>query len=293
MFEQVIVKEEQSSKRLDLKSKVAAYWDEEPCDTRYASNPDRLLYFKELEEGRYISLPNIWGFARFDTARGLKVLEIGVGAGVDFCNWVRNGAIATGVDFTTQAIELTREYLELDGHPETSYRLLTADAEQLPFEDESFDVVYSYGVLHHTPDTPKAFQEARRVLRKGGHFKCMIYHSPSWVAINLWVYHALFKLRPWKSLKQVVFNHLESPGTKVYSVPEARQLMRQAGWKDCRVKLYLHDGDLLNIKLGPKYQNNFIVKTAQKLYPRWLIRALDKCKSGFGVVMHIDSVKEQ
>src|SRR5205814_2117072 len=112
----------------------------------------------------------------------------------------------------------------------------TADAENLPFSDESFDVVFSYGVLHHTPDTVRAYAEAWRVLRKGGELRTMIYHSPSVAVINLWLYHGLLKLRPWKSLKQVAFENLESPGTKMYSVPEAQALARQAGIPDPQVK---------------------------------------------------------
>jgi ubiquinone/menaquinone biosynthesis C-methylase UbiE len=287
----MILKEKPLTGNEVVKSAVKTYWDNEPCDTRYSSNQARLLFFKELEQSRYQSQPNIVELAQFGSARGTRVLEIGVGVGVDFCNWLRNGATAVGVDFTEQAIELTKEYLRLEGQSPTSYGLLRGDAEQLPLKDESFDLVYSYGVLHHTPDTPKAFSEAFRVLRNGGQLRCMIYHSPSWVAFNLWLYHGLLKLRPWKSMKEIAFEHLESPGTKLYSVREAEQLVRCAGFRQCRIKILLHDGDLLNMKLSKKYKYNLLVRTAQKLYPRRLIRWLDGRNSRFGVVMQIEAVK--
>ena len=275
----------------ELKTAVCEYWNREPCDTRYASSLERLSWFQELESARYSLEPNILKLAQFESARGQHVLEIGVGAGIDFSRWMRAGAIAVGTDLTSQALVLTREYLDLLRVKPDSYRLLQADAEQLQFADESFDIVYAYGVLHHTPNTLAAFREALRVLRKGGQLKCMIYHSPSWVALNLWLYHALFKLQPWKSLKTVVFEHLESPGTKAYSVSEARELLRQAGCPHCKITLFLGSGDLMQMRLGPKYEKNWIVKTAHKLYPRRLIRILDGKRARLGIFMHIEATK--
>jgi ubiquinone/menaquinone biosynthesis C-methylase UbiE len=267
------------------------YWDNEPCNTRYAENSNRLQFFKELNRIRNEKEPNILELARFESAQGLRVLEIGVGAGVDFSNWLRHGADAVGVDFTEQAISLTRENATLQGYSPGSYELLRADAEHLPFEDASFDIVYAYGVLHHTPDTQAAFQEAFRVLREGGKLKCMIYHAPSWMAINLWVYHALFRLQLWKSLKQVAFEKLESPGTKVYTVREAQDLARRAGFTECSIKLYLDCGDLLDFKLGKKYERNALVKAAMRLYPRKLVGWLDGRRCRLGTTMHIEAIK--
>jgi ubiquinone/menaquinone biosynthesis C-methylase UbiE len=275
-----------------LKREVQDYWEEEPCNTRYSSAWHRLQFFQELERARYTAEPNILKLAEFETARGRRVLEIGVGAGVDFCGWVRHGARAVGVDLTDRGLSLTREYLKLEGHDPSCSSLLRADAEHLPFKNESFDIVYAYGVLHHTPDTLSAFREAFRVLRRGGQFKCMIYHSPSWTAFSLWVYHALLKLRPWKTLRQVIFENLESPGTKAYSVGQARNLMSQAGASRCQARLYLDSGDLLRLKLGRKYKGNHWVKAALHLYPRQLVRWLDGRNTRFGTTMHLEATKE-
>jgi ubiquinone/menaquinone biosynthesis C-methylase UbiE len=275
----------------DLKSAVQDYWDREPCDTRYARSVERLSWFREIESSRYDSEPNILELAQFEKAKGLDVLEIGVGAGIDFSQWVRVGASAVGTDLTGQALALTKEYLDLQQIDPRSYRLLRADAEQLQFPDESFDIVYAYGVLHHTPNTVAAFREAIRVLRKGGRLKCMIYHSPSWTAINLWLYHGLLKLRPWKSLKKIMFEKLESPGTKAYSVSEARELLRQAGCPQCKITLFLGTGDLMDLKLGRKYDNNVVVRMAQKLYPRKLVKMLDGKQARLGIFMHIETIK--
>ena len=123
-------------------------------------------------------------------------MEVGVGAGTDFVNWVRNGAIATGVDLTQSGVALTGERLEIEGL-EADVRV--ADAESLPFADDSFDIVYSWGVLHHSPDTPRAIEEVRRVLRPAGTALVMIYHAWSWMGFTLWWLHCAAKIRPWKS----------------------------------------------------------------------------------------------
>jgi ubiquinone/menaquinone biosynthesis C-methylase UbiE len=276
---------------IDLKGAVQEYWDREPCDTRNGRSLERLGWFRELESVRYNLEPNILELAHFENAKELKVLEIGVGAGIDFSRWVRAGAIAVGTDFTVRALALTKEYLDLLGVDPGSYQLFKADAEQLEFPNESFDIVYAYGVLHHTPDTLAAFRESFRVLRKGGQLKCMIYHSPSWTGINLWLYHALLKRRPWKSLKKIMFEKLESPGTKAYSVSEARVLLHQAGYPQCKITLHLGTGDLMTMKLGRKYENNLIVKVARKLYPRKLIKMLDGKRARLGIFMHIEAIK--
>ncbi|HEV2495912.1 MAG TPA: class I SAM-dependent methyltransferase [Terriglobia bacterium] len=276
-----------------LKREVRTYWEAEPCNTRYSSARSSVQFFREMERARYTAEPNILEMAEFEKARGRRVLEIGVGAGVDFCRWVRHGAQAVGVDLTDHGLSLTRECLKLEGNAASCSSLLRADAETLPFKNESFDIVYAYGVLHHTPDTLSAFREAFRVLRRGGQFKCMIYHSPSWTAFSLWIYHALLKLRPWKTFRQVIFENLESPGTKVYSVGEARRLVSQAGGSRCQIKLYLDSGDLMRLKLSNKYDRNPWVKAAVRLYPRRVVRWLDGGNTRFGTTMHIEATKER
>src|SRR5262249_7385247 len=149
-----------------------------------------------IERHRYEVEPNIPAFADFEATRGSRVLEIGVGAGTDYVNWLRAGARAVGIDLTTSAVKLTRESAELEG---LNADVFVADAEALPFRSEVFDVVYSYGVLHHTPDTVRALRELYRTLKPGGVAKVMIYHRPSIVGFLLWTCYCLGRLRPWRS----------------------------------------------------------------------------------------------
>jgi ubiquinone/menaquinone biosynthesis C-methylase UbiE len=111
------------------------------------------------------------------SARGLRVLEIGCGLGTDGAQFAKAGADYTGVDLTEAAVDLARKRFELF---DLSGKFQTADAENLDFADESFDVVYSHGVLHHTPETEKAIKEIHRVLRPGGRAMVMLYHRGSY-----------------------------------------------------------------------------------------------------------------
>lgn len=194
------------------KRAVKDFWEQEACGERYGADQDRLRY--ELE-------PEILAFADFPSGSGKRVLEIGVGLGADFLRWARAGAQLTGVDLTERAVARTRSRLEEEG---MSADLRVADAEHLPFADESFDIVYSWGVLHHTPNPPAALAEAQRVLAPGGELKVMLYHRHSWVALAAWARFCLLRGRPFASLSSAV-SHIESPGTAAYTPAEARSML--------------------------------------------------------------------
>ena len=126
--------------------------------------------------------PYLPGFARFEDGRGRDVLEIGVGMGADHLEWARaRPRSLVGCDLTPHAIELTRARLALH---ELRSRLLVTNAERLPFRDASFDLVYSWGVIHHSPDTAAAVREIHRVLRPGGRARVMIYKRRSLLGAN-------------------------------------------------------------------------------------------------------------
>ena len=256
-----------------LKARVKDHWEEETCGTRYGNESNREDYFEQISLTRYRLEPYLPSFADFKCASDRQVLEIGVGAGADFRNWCAFAAHATGIDLTEQAVALTRERLDLSSVSNEKYTLLTSDAENLPFADNSFDIVYSWGVLHHTPNTQLAFQEAYRVLRPGGSLKAMIYHHPSWTGLMLHCRYALARGRFGTPIKQIVYEHLESPGTKTYTSDEARQLLCDIGFIDLALSTKLGPGDLLAIKPSKKYQS-LVFKLIWQFYPRWLIRLI-------------------
>jgi len=167
-----------SENNATLKERVRAFWQENPCGTKFADAPPGSRRFYELvEEHRYRKEWHIAGAAGFANAKGLAVLEIGCGLGTDGAQFAKAGANYTGIDLTDAAVDLARQRFELFQLPGT-FRV--ADAEHLNFPDNSFDLVYSHGVLHHTPDTPGAIREIHRVLRPGGKAVVMLYHRNSY-----------------------------------------------------------------------------------------------------------------
>lgn len=204
------------------KGRVRSFWERTPCGSWDATAPEGTPeYFAQVERRRYELEPFIEEFADFASTRDRDVLEIGVGLGTDHVQFARAGARLTGVDLTDHAVELVRRRVELEGL-ESDVR--QADAEHLPFEDDSFDVVYSWGVLHHTPDTAGAVAEALRVVRPGGRVCMMFYGRRSWVSFGLWTRHALLSRRPTRSLADVLYHHMESEGTQGFTRRELRRM---------------------------------------------------------------------
>src|SRR5919206_174420 len=161
-----------------LKERVRVFWQENPCGTKFADAPPGSRRFYELvEEHRYRKEWHIPAAAGFADAKDLAVLEVGCGLGTDGAQFAQAGARYTGIDLTDAAVDLARRRFELFDLP-GSFRV--ADAEQLDFPDNSFDLVYSHGVLHHTPDTQAAVREVHRVLRPGGRAVVMLYHRDSY-----------------------------------------------------------------------------------------------------------------
>ena len=230
----------------DLKQAVKNYWEQEPCGSWAATSRKYTReYFDEIEDYRYRVEPFIHQFAQFTRFRGKKVLEIGVGAGTDHVQFARAGALLSGIDLTEEGVAMVKKRLALEGlHSD----LRRSDAENLPFDDNSFDYVYSWGVLHHTPDTEKAVSEVYRVCKPGGRVCIMLYHRYSLLAVQFWLRYGLLKLKPFRSLRDVIYHHMESIGTKSYSQKEVRKLFHQ--FTNVRITPLLTTGDTNRIPGG-------------------------------------------
>ncbi|MFL6215531.1 MAG: class I SAM-dependent methyltransferase [Blastocatellia bacterium] len=162
----------------DLKTRVHDFWQANPCGMKFTdAEIGSREFFDAVERHRYATESHIPAVIDFSRWRDRDVIEVGCGLGTDAINFARYGARYTGVDLTEAAIALVEKRFALEG---LGARLRVADAEALPFDDESFDLFYSHGVLHHTPDTQRAIDEARRVLRPGGTAMVMLYHKGSY-----------------------------------------------------------------------------------------------------------------
>ncbi|MBI1318951.1 MAG: methyltransferase domain-containing protein [Candidatus Hydrogenedens sp.] len=208
-----------------LNDEVRAFWERQPCGTQKeftgALERGSKAWFEQVEEHRYRVEPFIHGVAQFTRHTGKTMLEIGVGAGTDHLQWARAGCRCHGVDLTDAAIETTRRRLDLYGLRSDLRRL---DAETLPFPAASFDLVYSWGVIHHSERPERIIAEIHRVLKPGGRFIGMMYNLWSVAVLKQWVRHGLLAGRPWRSLDDLVWHHIESIGTKAYSRPALHRL---------------------------------------------------------------------
>lgn len=264
------------------KQDVHDFWNEAACgENLYLQAADRMGYIAQSAE-RYRLEPFILPFADFASSKGKKVLEVGVGLGADHQCFAEAGCDLHGIDLTERAVVHTRQRLALFS---LSSSLTVGDAEHLDFPDESFDLVYSYGVLHHSPDTPKAISEVYRVLKPGGSAKVMIYNKWSMIGAMLWVRYALLAGRPWRNLSSIYSMQLESPGTKAYSIEEARQLF--SSFADVKISIRMSHGDLLESNAGQRHRG-VALTLAKKLWPRWFIR---RFLPNAGLLMLIDACK--
>jgi ubiquinone/menaquinone biosynthesis C-methylase UbiE len=162
---------------------VRTFWNANPCQAILSRSEDRRRYFQEIAERRYGGrewhLPIVAAFGSF---RGKDLLEVGCGIATDGFEFAKCGANYTGVDLTPESIRLAQERFDLFG---MRGRFEVANAEErIPFPDCSFDHVYSFGVIHHSPHPEKIVKEIYRVLRKKGTFTVMLYNKSS---INYYV----------------------------------------------------------------------------------------------------------
>ncbi|MCS6965533.1 MAG: class I SAM-dependent methyltransferase [Candidatus Kapabacteria bacterium] len=173
-----------------LKEQVQHYWDQQPCGTQFTEFPwGTPEFFADVERFRYTVQPFMHRLIGFERYKGKRVLEVGCGLATDLLQFARHGACVTGIDLSPQSIRLARQRFSLEGLPG---EFLVADAEQLPFPNASFEVVYSFGVLHHTPNIVQALAEIHRVLIPGGEVILMLYHRHS---IHVWLGTPLYIAR--------------------------------------------------------------------------------------------------
>jgi ubiquinone/menaquinone biosynthesis C-methylase UbiE len=161
----------------NIKKQVQEFWQNSPCDSWFTNEPrGTVAFYRSLDEHRYEVHPRLQSAVGFERTRGLRVLEIGCGCGSEAERFARAGAHYTAVDLTNAALGITRRRFQLAN---LQGRFVQGDAENLPFADGSFDFVYSHGVLHHTPDTPRTIREVHRVLSPGGRAAIMLYYRDS------------------------------------------------------------------------------------------------------------------
>lgn len=215
----------------DGKDAARKTWGAAPTGYGNGFPPGTAEFFAAATEFRdRIEQPWLPEVVPFHEMAGRRVLEIGSGPGFDAYKFSRAGAVYTGIDITPENIDRAKAHLAFFGIP---IDVRIGDAENLSFDDATFDEVYSNGVLHHVPDVGKAFREIRRVLKPGGRFHVIVYNRRSivygWIVLK-WLF------RRGESLA-MARSRVEHHGTgaaplvNVYSPRELTRLLRKAGFK--------------------------------------------------------------
>jgi SAM-dependent methyltransferase len=164
---------------------VLSYWNRRPCNIRHSTKDvGSREYFDEVEARKYFVEPHIPAFAQFPRWAGKQVLEIGCGLGTDAVNFSRHGAAYTGVELSDVSLALARKRFEVFGLPGT-FLCHNAEALDRVLPNGTFDLVYSFGVIHHTPNPRAVIEGARKLIRPDGELRIMLYARHSWKALMI------------------------------------------------------------------------------------------------------------
>lgn len=159
---------------------VRQFWDARPCNIRHSDKPlGTRDYFDEVERKKFTAEPHIPAFCEFDRWKGQRVLEIGSGIGTMAINFARAGADYTGVELSKESLALTQQRFAVYDYPG---RFFLGDAEKLTdfVPIEKYDLVFTWGVIHHSPNPGSILQQAQHYMKSGSTLKVMVYAANSW-----------------------------------------------------------------------------------------------------------------
>ena len=193
-----------------MNERVREYWNTHIHDLEISTHPPGTPgFFADLDQYHFEKLHHLLELIHFDEWKGKDVLDVGCGAGVEVVRFARAGARVTGVDIAESAIALARKNLSQHG---LSARLEVADAEHLPYADNSFDFVFAHGVVQYTGNDRAMVAEIHRVLRPGGLAVFQGYNRISWLNVL-------------SKVMKTPLEHEDAPVLKRYSASEFRELL--------------------------------------------------------------------
>lgn len=215
---------------------VRSYWSARPCNIKHSPldiDIDPLGYSKGVTWRKYFVEPHIPRFAEFEKWKDKGVLELGCGIGTDVLGFVKAGATVTAVDISEKSIQIAAKRYGAEGLPLGGVLWIRGDIEKVVIPDNKpYDLVYSFGVIHHTPHPELAIQNAYKSLKSGGEFRLMLYHRKSTKVLRILMRHLLDFRR--KSVDQIVALESEAqsgcPITHTYTKKAARELLESCGF---------------------------------------------------------------
>jgi 2-polyprenyl-3-methyl-5-hydroxy-6-metoxy-1,4-benzoquinol methylase len=254
---------------------VKEYWDARPCNLRHSPRAvGSREYFDEVEARKYFVEPHIPAFARFERWRGKKVLEIGCGIGTDTMNFARHGARVTAVDLSEKSLELALARANIYGL-EDRIRFYQGSAEELTrfVPPEPYDLIYSFGVIHHTPHPERVMEQIRQYVAAGSTIKIMVYHRRSWKAF--WILMTYAKGQFWR-LPELVARHSEAqtgcPVTYTYTRRQARGLCERHSFRVTETRVEHIFPYRISDYVRYRYVKVFYFRWMPRAFFRWLER---------------------
>ena len=247
---------------MEIKNKIKNYWNNRPCNIKHSSK--KFLskeYFDEIEHKKYFVEPHIPSFADFKKWNGKKVLEIGCGIGTDSINFVRNGAILTIVEFSEKSLEVCKERFKVFGLEATFY---CGDVEKLSefLPLEQFDLIYSFGVIHHTENPSKAFKEISMYMNDNTELRVMLYSKISYKLFWVMMENNIREMNDMENLiRKNAEAQYDCPVAYTYTFEEIEYLLKDNGikvekiWKD-HIFSYDIENYKKNIYVKDKYWKN-------------------------------------
>jgi SAM-dependent methyltransferase len=224
------------------------YWGEGP-PMRFEELP-----YDEKRKFRYELQDYMLDFYKYRDFAGKKVLEIGCGAGIDSNEFASNGAIMISVDFTEIAVKLTRDLTR-----KYNGEAARCSATILPFKNRAFDVVYSFGVVHHVPDIDRVLGEISRVLKPGGIFMGMVYNKNSLLYAYLMYHYGIKEGLIQKMSEEHLISHFSErregcPYTRAYTTDEFSELLGKHGFDSLDLRVFYNAFDVPSYKRKIKFQ---------------------------------------
>jgi SAM-dependent methyltransferase len=161
---------------------VEAYWNARPCNIRHSRQPvGTKAYFDEVEKRKYFVEPHIPGFAQFERWKGKKVLEVGCGIGTDTINFARAGALVTAIDLSEESLKIAKQRAKVFNlNDKISFYHANGEELSTYVTIEPYDLVYSFGVIHHTPNPSKAVAQIKQYMTASSELRLMLYAKDSW-----------------------------------------------------------------------------------------------------------------
>jgi ubiquinone/menaquinone biosynthesis C-methylase UbiE len=219
-------------------AQIKQFWNEQPVGSNFVAYEEGKAFYERYDEFRYRTEGHILKELDELDVKDKSVLEIGLGQGADSMQLINRGAIYHGIDLTEESVRRVKERFQLFDKP---YReVQVANAEQIPYSDNYFDLVYSHGVIHHSPRIESIVAEIYRVLKPGGQAVIMLYHKHSYnyhISISVLRRMGLMMLVPFPFLAKIVSR---LTGESVERINRHRYHLKKEGFSYFKMKNFIH-----------------------------------------------------